>query len=180
MFKIHRPHVKNPASADGVLIAAVVALPFSRERITHLKAVRVRLCPICSPCWTSLPQQDRVYFREIRRENKKSEGAQTQKGKSNPLITLIWVVTLLYFEVVRPCGECRGGQCADSGFRSLLSMALRINERAGKKEQERKRKTTERVERQVDFIPECPGGPAIRNWSFHGRPASGSRAVSNS
>lgn len=116
------------------------SLILQREGITHLKAVRVRLYPACFPCWTGLPQQGRVYFREIGRGNKKSEGAQTQKGKSNPLITLIWGLALLKFEVVRPCGECRGGLCADSGFRSLLSAALRINERAGKKENERKRK----------------------------------------
>lgn len=107
-----------------------------------------------------------MYFRKIGRGNKKSEGAQTQKGKSNPLITLIWGLALLKSEVVRPCGECRGGQCADSGFRSLLSAALRINERAGKKENERKRKTTERARRQAGLISDCPGGQAITGNHF--------------
>lgn len=157
VFRIQCPHPLNPPSADEVLIGVAVALPFSREaareRVAHLYAVRVRLGPLCS--FQSLSEQD--LWRERRREQE-SKRSWNQKGKSSPLITLIWVLTLLWFEVVKPYAEEDGMLTQASSLLGPLlhgSETRRINERVGK----RKRRSAHRQSRETLF-----NAPSVSWW----------------
>lgn len=139
VFRIHCPHPLDHTSADGVLIGVVVALPFSCERELHIWKLSA-LPTLLSK--DSKLKQDMGYFREIGRENKKA------KRKEQPT-TLICILTLLWFEVVKPCVGCRGGQhCWLRLLHSLvlLSMAKRPGGLM-----------------RADFTQWslCPGGPAV-------------------
>ncbi len=62
--------------------------------MTHIKAVRVRPQPTLA---SSKPLKTRTSGETV--------DHKSQKGKSSPLIALIWALTLLWFGVVKPCAE---------------------------------------------------------------------------
>lgn len=125
-------HPSNSASADRVGNKSGSGSPIlQRESLAHLKAVRVRFCSLSSKSRNSCVW-DRL-----------EEGEQkNKKGKLNPLMTLIWILTLVWGGEAM-CGVLQRTTCwlrllHYSGLRSVAVRPRKLIRESGRK---RKKKT---------------------------------------